>query len=179
MTESLAAADERWVAVPGWTHYEVSDLGRIRQTGGRVLKGLVLGTNYRGIILCSAKVHERRYLHDLVLTAFVGPRPPGFYACHNNGVRDDNRLTNLRWDTPSANNRDQITHGTNHEANKTHCPRGHALTAPNLVESERRRGHRKCRACNQARAVAQRRRTTFDTAEADARYALLMGVVAA
>jgi len=170
---------ERWLAVPEWEHYEVSDLGHIRRTGGRVLKGLAIGDGYRGIILCRNKVHKRRYLHDLVLSAFVGPRPVGHYGCHNNGVRDDNRLANLRWDTPSANNLDQLRHGTNFEARKTHCPQGHALVVPNLVASELRGGSRKCRACNQARALAQRRKAAFDLAEANVRYAAIMSGAAA
>jgi hypothetical protein len=33
-------------------------------------------------------------------------------ACHNNGNRQDNRLTNLRWDTPLNNTRDKVSHGT-------------------------------------------------------------------
>jgi hypothetical protein len=174
----MTEANLEWRPVPEWENYEVSTTGLIRRTGGRVLKGLTLGYGYRGIILCRDGVQQRRYIQDLVLTTFVGTRPPGYYACHNNGVRDDNRLANLRWDTPSANNLDQVGHGTNYEANKTHCPRGHALAEPNLVLGERRRGHRKCRACNQARAVAQRRGTEFDRAVADARYAAIMGEVA-
>lgn len=50
--------------------------------------------------------------HLLVLEAFCGPRPNGMEACHFNGVRDDNRAENLRWDTPSANQRDKYRHGT-------------------------------------------------------------------
>jgi hypothetical protein len=53
-----------------------------------------------------------RYVHALVLEAFVGPRPEGFDACHNNGNKTDNRLENLRWDTKSANSLDKRRHGT-------------------------------------------------------------------
>lgn len=51
------------------------------------------------------------YVHVLVLTAFRGPCPVGLQGCHNNGNRDDNRLTNLRWDTQSSNSVDAIKHG--------------------------------------------------------------------
>jgi hypothetical protein len=53
-----------------------------------------------------------RPVHALVLETFVGPRPPGFHACHTNGVRHDNRLENLRWDSPTANLADRVAHGT-------------------------------------------------------------------
>jgi hypothetical protein len=33
-------------------------------------------------------------------------------CCHNNGVKTDNRLANLRWDTRAANIQDAKRHGT-------------------------------------------------------------------
>ena len=55
------------------------------------------------------KIHK---VHHLVLNAFVGPRAIGMQACHNNGIRGDNRPENLRWDTPKNNQADRIAHGT-------------------------------------------------------------------
>lgn len=56
---------------------------------------------------------QRAYLvHRLVLLAFVGPCPRGRHACHNNGRGSDNRLSNLRWDTPASNMADRNRHGT-------------------------------------------------------------------
>src|SRR5262249_29683708 len=52
-----------------------------------------------------------RYVHRLVLEAFVGPCPPGYVACHHDGNTANNRLPNLRWDTQSANMADQARHG--------------------------------------------------------------------
>ncbi len=51
-------------------------------------------------------------VHRLILEAFVGPCPDGQEACHNNGVRDDNRVCNLRWDTHAGNMADAVKHGT-------------------------------------------------------------------
>lgn len=48
-------------------------------------------------------------VHILVLRTFVGPCPEG---CHENGVRTDVRLDNLRWDTRSNNAKDRVRHGT-------------------------------------------------------------------
>jgi hypothetical protein len=53
-----------------------------------------------------------RNIHRLMLEAFVGPCPEGHEACHNNGIRHDNRLKNLRWDTRKANSADRVAHGT-------------------------------------------------------------------
>jgi hypothetical protein len=48
----------------------------------------------------------------LVLTAFVGPRPEGMEACHNDGNAENNRVENLRWDTHESNIQDAVRHGT-------------------------------------------------------------------
>jgi hypothetical protein len=50
--------------------------------------------------------------HKVVLEAFVGPRPEGHQACHGNGDRKDNRLSNLRWGTAKENQADREAHGT-------------------------------------------------------------------
>lgn len=57
------------------------------------------------------KYHTRR-VHRLILEVFVGPCPDGMLTAHNNGVRNDNRLENLRWDTQSNNVADKLAHGT-------------------------------------------------------------------
>lgn len=50
-------------------------------------------------------------VHWLVLLAFIGPRPYGLDACHNNGKHADNRASNLRWGTRSSNMHDRVAHG--------------------------------------------------------------------
>jgi hypothetical protein len=56
--------------------------------------------------------HVRKYVHQLVLEAFVGPRPDGYHACHCDGDRKNNALSNLRWDSPRENVMDKLKHGT-------------------------------------------------------------------
>lgn len=51
-------------------------------------------------------------VHRLVLEAFVGSCPEGMEACHYDGDRTNNNLSNLRWDTPINNAADRIRHGT-------------------------------------------------------------------
>jgi hypothetical protein len=67
---------------------------------------------YLGICLKRSGRRVKRLIHRLVLEAFQEPCPDGMEACHNNGVRDDNRLENLRWDTRSENQLDRSRHGT-------------------------------------------------------------------
>ncbi len=54
----------------------------------------------------------RRYIHRLVLEAFVGTRPAGLICCHWDGNPTNNRLENLRWDTYKSNCDDMLRHGT-------------------------------------------------------------------
>lgn len=154
--------NERWVPVHGWAEfYEVSDLGRVRSldridTLGRRKRGRILRLQkhpggYRGVSFCGNGVKDKRYfVHRLVAAAFHGPPPDGYHACHGNGDPADNRASNLRWDTVSGNHLDKARHGTNHNRNRTHCPRQHPLREPNLTPSALSRGFRSCRACSSA-----------------------------
>jgi hypothetical protein len=51
-------------------------------------------------------------IHELVLRAFVGPRPAGMVCCHEDGKPANCHLSNLRWDTYSGNEKDKDRHGT-------------------------------------------------------------------
>jgi hypothetical protein len=67
---------------------------------------------YRSVALMMHNKRARTWrVNVLVLIAFVGERPPGADSCHCNGDRQDNRLTNLRWDTRQANAMDASRHG--------------------------------------------------------------------
>ena len=59
-------------------------------------------------------VNRTRMVHQMILEAFVGPKPPGMECCHENGVRTDNRIEKLRWDTRSNNQKDSVRHGTSY-----------------------------------------------------------------
>ena len=96
----------------------------------KVLKCMMLKNGYKTITLHGENGEKRTVLvHVLMLETFVGPRPQGYEGCHNNGVRHDNRLENLRWDTVESNQADRKIHGTvspspgekngNHKLNET------------------------------------------------------------
>lgn len=46
------------------------------------------------------------------MQAYVGLCPEGFQCCHNDGNPANNKLENLRWDTPKNNTADKRKHGT-------------------------------------------------------------------
>jgi hypothetical protein len=111
--------EESWKAVDGYKEYEVSSRGSIRK-GRRILKQHVTSNGYVRISFWRAKRMRSKLIHSLVLETFVRKRPSGMVACHNNGVRTDNRVENLRWDTQAGNKRDEIFHGTRRIGTKHH-----------------------------------------------------------
>jgi HNH endonuclease/NUMOD4 motif len=133
---------ERWLPVVGFDGYEISDQGRVRNCAGRIL-ALKRG-KYVRIGLYRDGVQVYRLVHRLLLEAFVGLCPPGLEACHANDIGTDNRLTNLRWDTRSANMLDRVRNGNHNNARKTRCPSGHAYIESNIYWDN---GCRKCRQC--------------------------------
>jgi hypothetical protein len=57
-------------------------------------------------------VKRLHYVHVLVLTAFVGPRPSRHHeAAHRDGDGINNRLSNLRWATYAEQHADKVRHG--------------------------------------------------------------------
>lgn len=185
-------SSEQWKPVVGFEgYYEVSDQGRVRsvdriveRSHGRryLIKGRILATSInqqtgrRIIRLSRTGMRKTTTIYPLVLEAFVGARPPGADACHNDGNPLNDRLDNLRWDTRSGNMRDTLQHGTHYWASREDCARGHLLIGPNLALRKGR--PRVCRACERAYSnakSARRRGVAFDlTALADDHYARIM-----
>lgn len=162
-------AHEYWKPIPDAEgSYEVSNLGKVRSIDrtspegrrlkGKELKGWFTKGGYRKVWICTNGKRLPRYVHRLVLEAFIGDCPKGMEACHNNGIANDNRLENLRWDTPSANNLDIVLHGNNYRKNLSTCPHGHKLEDPNLYPYRKKRdGSRRCYACCLAYSVVNNR----------------------
>jgi len=94
--------------------YFVTDDGRvisIKRSGttrlsadfAHVLKTNVRAAGYPVADISTGGSRKPESIHRLVLEAFVGPCPDGMVCCHNDGNPLNSRLSNLRWDTQSAN----------------------------------------------------------------------------
>jgi hypothetical protein len=70
-------------------------------------------SRYMQVTLFRDHRRHMKKLHLLLLGTFVGPAPsPRHQGCHNDGNSLNNRLSNLRWDTPEGNQADRLLHGT-------------------------------------------------------------------
>lgn len=147
--------------VPGYEMvYEVSNLGCVRSRARTQVPVIKAQWKHDGYWRC--KIGSKAVLvHRLVLIAFVGAPEQGMEACHNNGVRTDNKLENLRWDTRSANQMDRRKHGTQNHVNVTHCPQGHSYSGANLILNMK--GSRECRICNREKVARYRKRKSTNT----------------
>ena len=124
---SLEDQPETWLPVLGFEgKYEVSDMGRVRSLTrtvpgkkghtqvkkGKVLRPYISRTGYPAVHLKDCAHLRNITVHRLVMEAFRGPCPEGYECAHNDGVRSNARLTNLRYDTRKGNHADKLTHGT-------------------------------------------------------------------
>lgn len=122
---------EVWLPVLGFEGiYEASNLGQVRRVGApRALKPVVDRKGYCHVSLCKTGLCKNYAVHRIVLSAFCGAEPfEAAQAAHNDGNPGNNRLPNLRWASPSDNQKDRIRHGT-------HC-RGEAVHNSILKESD-------------------------------------------
>jgi hypothetical protein len=89
---------------------------------------------------------SHRYVHDLMLEAFVGPRPEGEECLHADDIGSHNVIGNLRWGTRTENLLDCVRNGNHYWANKTHCEKcgaelvhnGWQRVCPNRMKTEHR-----------------------------------------
>lgn len=184
MPDSLDTT-EQWrpvVAYEGW--YEVSDFGRVRSVNRVVtdcrgrdlhligkLRALTWSTarsgkGYYTVTLSKDQTTRTRYVHQLVIEAFIGPPPLGMECLHGTNGSNDNHLSNLRYGTRQENLQERERDGTHPQRNKTHCPYGHRLELPNLVRDlwikKNRRSCLACQRAGQRKAYAKSNSTTID-----------------
>jgi HNH endonuclease len=115
--------DEHFRQIEGYPGYRVSTDGEVQSRWGKgyrnklterwcSLKPIARTGGYLTVNLSMGGKKSQRFIHRLVLEAFVGPRSPGLICCHGDGDPTNNRLENLRWDTYLSNAEDMLLHGT-------------------------------------------------------------------
>ena len=105
-----------WLPVVGYEgRYEVSNDGFVRSSWTKKIRKSVVceKTGYERIVLWRDGVPSAFSVHRLVAYAFLGaPVPHRTDVAHNDGVRTNNVVENLRWATKKENQADRHLHGT-------------------------------------------------------------------
>ena len=104
-TWTSAPGSHGWRDVPGSDgRYLVNDQGQVySRWQRRPLKGRRVGSGHVRVYLRLPEGPRGRYVHQLVMEAFVGPRPAGMDTRHLDGNPANNALANLAYGTPSEN----------------------------------------------------------------------------
>lgn len=96
--------------------YEVSNLGRVKSI---IRKGVCheriisqqLDRGYCTVHLCKNGKEKRETVHSLVCNAFHNNTENKREVNHINGIKTDNRASNLEWNTTSENQIHAFKHG--------------------------------------------------------------------
>lgn len=110
--------------VPGFSAYAVSRDGTVWTRWTRGGRKKMIGRTWRVKqtdadeknhlhvqLFAHGRKSVRRPVHQLVLEAFVGPRPLGMESLHRDGNPRNNAARNLRWGTRKENWEDRRRHG--------------------------------------------------------------------
>lgn len=98
--------EERWASIPYYTHYEVSNFGRVRRDGYKIMKHGKNSMGYWHVWLCEEGNLQSHQVHRLVAFAFVRKRDPNMaWVGFKDGNRDNMRADNLEWRLLSNRNR--------------------------------------------------------------------------
>ena len=102
---------EKWVVIESHPHYEVSNMGRVRNMrSGLILKNRKCGRKkeqYAMVLLGNKNLA----VHRLVAHHFIGPRPAGYQVNHIDSDKMNPRLDNLEYVTPAQNSQHGYDHG--------------------------------------------------------------------
>lgn len=102
---------EEWKAILDYEgYYEVSSAGRVKRVrggkgarAGRILSASLDPDGYPKVNLHKASKKTKFFVHSLVATAFLGPRPPLLEVNHIDGDKCNNRPANLEYTTRGEN----------------------------------------------------------------------------
>ncbi|MCT4151400.1 HNH endonuclease [Elizabethkingia anophelis] len=113
------------------TPYIITEDGIIKRNG-RILKPYDTGRGYRTIDININGERFYKKIHRLVAEAFI-PNPENKKEVnHKNGIKDDNRVENLEWVTPTENIRHSFQFGMNKNIGEKH--RDSKLTEKQVLE---------------------------------------------
>jgi HNH endonuclease len=147
---------EKWLPSTDYDNVMVSDRGRVIGPRGGILKAFPNQNGRLRVWMHRNGTRRAVQVSHLVLTTFVGPRPSGMDALHWDDDVTNNRLGNLRWDTPSANRFDCIRNGSDYWTSRDRCANGHEYQDDSPMRSDNR--GRRCLKCEADKSKRYRAR---------------------
>ncbi|MDL5055907.1 HNH endonuclease [Geitlerinema calcuttense] len=108
---------EQWRIIADYPNYAVSSSGNVKRVvtnkyhpHQRVLRQAPDGYGYQIVTLYNPRQLTKK-VHQLVMSAFVGPRPDGYEVNHKDGDKANNHLENLEYVTPAENKAHAVRNG--------------------------------------------------------------------
>ena len=157
---------EEWRVIEGYPDYQISNFGKIKSfkkdKNGYDLKYMSTNFGHCLVDLFNVNHKGKKFLvHQLVLKAFVGPKPEGMVCNHKDGNKKNNCIDNLEYCTQQYNNQHaldtglrKMPSGNSHwNGKRKFCKNGHEFSDDNTYEWD---GHRICRRCQADRMYLRR-----------------------
>lgn len=111
--------NEIWKDIPNYEGlYQASNLGRIKSlkrkgAKEKILKGFYDEFGYLRVALCKNNEIKKYKVHRLIAITFISNPNNYKQVNHDNGIKDDNRVENLEWCTPSYNTKHSYINNLN------------------------------------------------------------------
>lgn len=107
---------EEWRKIPMLAGvYEASSLGRIRRRSppraGRMISQNRASGGYLKCAVCVDGIEMQSATHRFVADAFIGPIPDGHVVNHKDGIKTNNKPSNLEYVTPAGNSAHAVSMG--------------------------------------------------------------------
>ena len=111
---------DNWRTIPNFESYQIDMIGNVwsKIGKGKFLKPSLDKDGYLYVVLkqhsseWESKSYIRKYIHQLVLLAWIGPCPIGLECRHKDNDIINNNISNLEYSSHKVNMRDRYANGT-------------------------------------------------------------------
>lgn len=110
-----------WKTIKGFSNYEISDEGEVRnKTTQYILKGRLSKSGYYQVSIKEDETEKfkNQYIHRLVALHFIDNPEGKREVNHIDGDKTNNKLENLEWVTSSENQKHRHSIGNNKTSNR-------------------------------------------------------------